>query len=339
MEELMLAAAERGDTAALSNLLDDGCDVAYQNPSTGLSALMHACDNGHVEAVEMLLRAGCPWNLQDKDGYTAGEYAMHCPVILEMLLDWGVQAELILGSADSHQTSSSTMSSTDDNEAYLSQRLHYTEDGTKLLDADGEAVMMGWEGPLMIEHAKIITHQGLKGKRVMNVGFGLGLIDAALQEHQPSLHIIIEGHPDVYAQALKLGWGQKPSVRLLFGKWQNVIPALIQEGLKLDGIFWDTYAEYYKDMREFHDTLPLLLTPGGIYSYFNGLAPDNIFFHMVYGRLISLEMAKLGFTTSFQPFNVKSALDPQVWEGVKNKYWHFEKYFLPTCTFKVKDDD
>ena len=27
--------------------------------------------------------------------------------------------------------------------------------------------------------------------------------------------------------------------------------------------------------------LPQLLRPGGIYSFFNGLAPDNIFFHMV----------------------------------------------------------
>lgn len=31
------------------------------------------------------------------------------------------------------------------NAGYLQQRLHYSEDGTKLLDADGEAVMMGWE--------------------------------------------------------------------------------------------------------------------------------------------------------------------------------------------------
>ena len=42
-----------------------------------------------------------------------------------------------------------------------------------------------------------------------------------------------------------------------------------------------TSAEYYADMRDFHNMLPQLLKPDGVYSYFNGLAPDNIFFHMV----------------------------------------------------------
>jgi hypothetical protein len=44
------------------------------------------------------------------------------------------------------------------------------------------------------------------------------------------------------------------------------------------------YGEYYEEMREFHQQLPRLLRPGGVYSYFNGLASDNFFFHMVYGR-------------------------------------------------------
>jgi protein arginine N-methyltransferase 2 len=44
------------------------------------------------------------------------------------------------------------------------------------------------------------------------------------------------------------------------------------------------YGEYYEEMREFHQQLPQLLRPGGAYSYFNGLASDNFFFHMVYGR-------------------------------------------------------
>ncbi len=37
-------------------------------------------------------------------------------------------------------------------------------------------------------------------------------------------------------------------------------------------------------MREFHAHLPRLLAPDGVYSFFNGLASDNIFFHMVYCR-------------------------------------------------------
>ena len=36
---------------------------------------------------------------------------------------------------------------------------------------------------------------------------------------------------------------------------QDVLPTLLAEGVKLDGIFWDTYAEYYADMREFHEAV------------------------------------------------------------------------------------
>lgn len=43
--------------------------------------------------------AGAPWHTQDNDGYTAGEYASGSGHrdILELLLDWAVRAELILG--------------------------------------------------------------------------------------------------------------------------------------------------------------------------------------------------------------------------------------------------
>jgi hypothetical protein len=39
--------------------------------------------------------------------------------------------------------------------------------------------MMGWEQPLMVKHAALICGDG--GKDVMNVGFGLGLVDDAIQ--------------------------------------------------------------------------------------------------------------------------------------------------------------
>lgn len=32
---------------------------------------------------------------------------------------------------------------------------------------------------------------------VLNVGFGLGLVDRAIQSNQPRSHTIIEAHPDV----------------------------------------------------------------------------------------------------------------------------------------------
>lgn len=113
---------------------------------------------------------------------------------------------------------------------------------------------------------------------------GAGLsrcVRTGAQSHKPRSHTIVEAHPDVYAHMLRLGWGDKPGVTILHGRWQDVLPRLGQ----YDGIFFDTYGEYYQEMAGFHEALPRLLRrPAGVYSFFNGLAPDNIFFHTVYGR-------------------------------------------------------
>lgn len=97
------------------------------------------------------------------------------------------------------------------------------------------------------------------------------------------------------------------------------------------GIFFDTYGEYYEDLRLFHQHLPKLLKPGGIYSYFNGLCGDNAFFHVVYCQLVSLELENLGYSTQFIPLPLKDCLAEEVWEGVKHKYWQLDTYYLPVC--------
>jgi type IV protein arginine methyltransferase len=113
-----------------------------------------------------------------------------------------------------------------------------------------DAVMMEWERPLMKAHAQILMESSSTsssnsasggGKSVLNVGFGMGIIDSALQElYQPKLHIIIEAHPDVYKRMLHDKWDQKQNVRICFGKWQDVIPQLIAEKVVVDAIFYDT---------------------------------------------------------------------------------------------------
>lgn len=40
---------------------------------------------------------------------------------------------------------------------------------------------------------------------------------------QPRSHTIIEAHPDVYKYACSQGWDKKPGVRLVQGRWQDVI--------------------------------------------------------------------------------------------------------------------
>lgn len=96
--------------------------------------------------------AGAPWHELDEDGCCAGEYASgsgHVEVVRQ-LLDWAVRAELVLGAASRRASAAPAPGP----QGYLQERATY-RDG-QLVDAEGEAVMMTWEAPLMREHARIL---------------------------------------------------------------------------------------------------------------------------------------------------------------------------------------
>eukprot|EP00667_Euglena_gracilis_P004338 EG_transcript_4355 len=91
-------------------------------------------------------------------------------------------------------------------------------------------------------------------------------------------------------------------------------------------------------MQDFHDLLPRLLRPGGLYSFFNGLAPKNVFFHAVACQNVQLELQHLGFEVEFRSVDIE--VDDQTWEGVRRKYWHDRKqYFLPVATYYPEEED
>jgi protein arginine N-methyltransferase 2 len=129
----------------------------------------------------------------------------------------GMQAELILGVVARREKKVGEGAE----KPYLQQRVEYSEG--KLLDEENKGVMMAWENPLMAAHAKAIC---ATGGHVLNVGFGMGLVDSAIQSHHPASHTIIEAHPEVHKRMLETGWGEKPNVRILFGRWQDVLPQL-----------------------------------------------------------------------------------------------------------------
>jgi protein arginine N-methyltransferase 2 len=209
---------------------------------------------------------------------------------------------------------------------------------TLLLDDDDDAVMMEWERPIMEAHASVLTHGGISGMRVLNVGFGLGIVDTALQSHDPSLHVIIEAHPTVYAKMMSDGWDMKPNVRIRYGRWQDEMPKLIAEGAKFDGVFYDTYGEHFTDLEDFHCAMARVLdVPGGVYSFFNGLAPDNLFFHGVACNCIKAQLSTLELDAEFATCEISNnAADAdETWEGVRRKYWHGRStYYLPVITWK-----
>jgi type IV protein arginine methyltransferase len=112
---------------------------------------------------------------------------------------------------------------------------------------------------------------------------------------------------------------------------------------KLDAIFFDTYGEHYLDMQDFHEMVvqPLLAKPRGIYSFFNGLAPDNLFFHGVACQCVKLQLAALGLDAEFLPCEIQ-AVNQDIaryddWNGIRRPYWHGrDTYYLPRVVWNAQ---
>lgn len=236
------------------------------------------------------------------------------------------RADRLTNGAESKESAAAT------NEAYLRNAASYVG-GDRLMDTENEAVMMEWERPIMERSAQVICEQSCPGGSILNVGFGMGIIDTYIQGHKPAHHTIIEAHPDVYARMEADGWLEKEGVRVLFGRWQDMVPQICEQ--TYDGIYWDTYGEDDIDLQEFHDLLPVILKPGGIYSFFNGLAACNVFFHTVAGVAVQSYLNQMGIGYRLEPIEVEAATDvdgwSEVWNGVSKPYWYWKTYFLPIC--------
>jgi len=138
---------------------------------------------------------------------------------------------------------------------YLATDLTFTED--EILLPDGFEVMMEWERPIMERSAEIVCHNH---GDVLNVGFGMAIIDTAIQKQGITTHTIIEAHPQVIERARR--WAEdKKGVRLIHSVWQTALDDLPP----LDGIYFDTLMP---PMIPFLERVPGLLKPGGVFLYF-----------------------------------------------------------------------
>ena len=73
--DVLLRAAEDGDTAAIRQLVEDCANVDITAPD-GQTALMAAVANDHANAVRLLIETGANVNATDKDGVTALMWAV-----------------------------------------------------------------------------------------------------------------------------------------------------------------------------------------------------------------------------------------------------------------------
>ena len=67
-------------------------------------------------------------------------------------------------------------------------------------------VMAEWENEIMHASARALCEGQDEGFAVLNVGFGLGIIDEAIQKYRPGRHVIIEPHPDALRFLREQGW-------------------------------------------------------------------------------------------------------------------------------------
>lgn len=150
---------------------------------------------------------------------------------------------------------------------YLSRDVIYSNSKlTSDVLANTEPIMSIDEDEVMMETANILCSNS---GSVLNVGFGMGIIDSYIRNLNPKEHHIIEAHPQVCEKAKEMGFD------VYCGKWEDVVKTLISDGKKFDSIYFDTFLFNVKKEPQwsaFSRIVPQLLNSGGIYSYFNGIA-------------------------------------------------------------------
>lgn len=319
-EKAFLEAAREGRDKIVDKMISEGkVSAHFQDPNTGESAMMAAAAGGHGEVISVLIQNGAPWNATDMYGKSAGDYALKAgkQETVNQLVHHGVQAELLFAALEANRgTTESLLPKAKD---FLERHVRY--EGDTLVDDENRGVMMAWEEPLMKAHAELLCEG--KGD-ILNIGFGMGFIDTAIQSFSPRSHTIIEAHPMVYKKMIDDGWDKKPNVKIIFGRWQDVIDSLGS----FDSVYFDTFDDV-GHLREFHHHLPKLVKPGGMYSFFNGIS-DNIFFLGVACETIKVELERLGFSSEFYPVDIDVS-DPSIWKGTSFRYFESNQYFLPVC--------
>jgi protein arginine N-methyltransferase 2 len=232
------------------------------------------------------------------------------------------------GGSDQHTTLPDTEGVT--SELYLSSNLTFGED--RILDQETNGVMMAWETEIMQRTVDLLIPR--TGLSVLNIGHGMGIIDGFFQDKSPALHHIIEAHPTILAQMRKNGWDQKRGVTIHEGRWQDIVPKLIENGILFDAIYFDTFAEDYKALHLFFEESVIgLLNDNGKWGFFNGLGADRQVCYDVYSKVVEIDLLEAGYDVEWEVLNIQDLKETNQWEGVRRPYWQLEKYRLPICTF------
>ena len=322
-----------------------------------------------IKTVKYLLQNGAIWNDVDTNNETPGCIALRLgqKELYEIMVDAGVRAEMLLSrldeyeklensdselsqigreTADPDQQGEPTRATEGTNEErvetepilqsdlsldqYLESDLNISD--SRIVDADRNGVMMAWETSIMKRSVSLLCT--CPNLRVLNIGHGMGIIDDLFQETSISAHHIIEAHPDILNRMRQNGWYEKPNIVIHEGKWQDVLPKIIEQGLLFDAVYFDTFAEEYKALRSFFsDHLIGILDDVGKWGFFNGLGADRQICYDVYQKVVEMDLFEAGFETEWETMQTPESNAEGQWSGVRRRYWKLKEYKLPICTF------
>ncbi|KZT28948.1 hypothetical protein NEOLEDRAFT_1057035 [Neolentinus lepideus HHB14362 ss-1] len=350
-------------------LIDSGAPLWYQDDEEGISALHAAAYVQDEHLIQVLIEKGATWNLVDKLGNTAGDIALsfNNAACYELIRNAGIRSELLLAHLSSNSslaTSTLLLKSADasaigSTSAFLSSPLEFKTDEydqeicvVTVAKDDGEpeevGVMMGWERPIMQETVQRLCgdHPKLNsGLRILNVGFGLGIIDTFFQSLPvaPAQHTIIEPHPSVLAHMRGKGWYTKSGVQVLEGTWQDKLEEIISAGEKFDVVYTDTFSEDYAELHKFFKLLPSLLADShSRFSFFNGLGATNPTIYDTYTHVSSIHLSQVGLSIPEEAwydvnlYEEARGMDQDKW-GKTRKYWSEKVRFYRGCVAKMSE--
>lgn len=178
------------------------------------------------------------------------------------------------------------------------------------LKIQGHPVMEDWEDGYMKHLAHIVT---LGGGRVLEVGFGMGISAGYVQQAKDlKEHIVIECHPDVIKNAVKMYPEQigNGKMHIMSGFWEEVTP-LLKDG-SFDGILFDTYPlteeEIHKNHFWFFEEAHRLLKKGGVLTYYSDEAKRFSEKHL-------MRLKSAGFhDITFEVVDVDPPADCEYWQ-------------------------
>ncbi|PPQ67249.1 hypothetical protein CVT25_005833 [Psilocybe cyanescens] len=332
--------------------------IWYQSAAEGISVLHAAAYTRNHDLVKLLIEKGAVWNAVDYLKNTAGDICLsyNDDAIYKEIRDAGIRSELLLGLLEKKPSSDPSalilraedITASGSSDAFLNSTLKYTVDETGqdicMLNVEGEdiGVMMGWERNIMDEtvHRLCDRHPNAANLKVLNVGFGLGIIDSFFQNlaQPPAEHVIIEAHPDVLKFMREKGWYDRKGVRILEGRWQDFIegPELLKSG-GFDIVYTDTFSEDYGALRQFFEHLPdILADDESCFSFFNGLGATNAFFYDIYTRISEIHLADIGLEVTWADVDVSFDDKEGRW-GETREYFSLPLYRLPIGKMKAID--